>query len=96
MCFLQSQGVMCFSYHENMNYAAASALLCCIPKTVNSSRTQNNNKHVSKVSASHQWKKKMDLTTDDDHGILRLNNTCRVQSVTKTQGKKKSRQSESG
>ena len=46
--------------------------------------------------ASHQWKKKMDLTTDDDHGILRLNNTCRVQSVTKTQGKKKSRQSESG
>ena len=39
--------------------------------------------------ASHQWKKKMDLTTDDDHGILRLNNSCRVQSVTKTQRKKK-------
>ena len=39
--------------------------------------------------ASHQWKKKKDLTTDDDHGILRLNNSCRVQSVTKTQRKKK-------
>ena len=38
---------------------------------------------------SHQWKKKMDFTTDDDHGILRLNNSCRVHSVNKTQRKKK-------
>ena len=78
-----------------------------IPKMVNSSRTwnNNNNRHVNKASGSTGpgscriilvEEEEMDLTTDDDHSILRLNDSCPGQSVTKTQReKKKSRQIES-
>ena len=82
-----------------MNNAAVSALLCCkfqrwsTPAEHGTTTTVMSIKRLDlqaqEAVASHQWKKKMDLTTDDDHGILRLNNSCRVQSVTKTQRKKK-------
>ena len=36
----------------------------------------------------------MDLTTDDDHSILRLNGSCPVQFITKTK-QEQSRQTES-
>ena len=93
------KSVVCFWYHGNMNYAAVIALLCCrfqkwsTPAEYGTTTTDMTIKHLDlqaqKAVASHQWKKKMDLTTDDDHGLLRLNNSCRVQSVTKTQRKKK-------
>ena len=70
-----------------------------IPKMVNSSRIwNNNNRHDNKASGSTGpgscriilvEEEEMDLTTDDDHSILRLNDSCPVQSVTKTQRKKK-------
>ena len=58
----------------------------------------NNNRHVNKASGSTGpgsccvtpvEEEEMDLNTDDDHSILRLNDSYPVQPVTKTQRKKK-------
>ena len=62
-----------------------------IPKMVDSSRTwNNNNSHVNKASGSTGpgsccitpvEEEEMDLTTDDDHSILRLNDSILSYSV---------------